>query len=359
MKNKFKDRLLGITKIPPSTSWDRNSPLFEGLNFPVKKSLYGFVGYGRKFLKKFNTIDSQKSLAYHKFPNFNPDQRWFQFTGRHEETSYNLESKPNPGTLISNSKESHLPFHLILKTEDPGILRYQIGEENFSVIMNLYKCITNKILSLYDAGKIKWKENLLLAGFGSAQQAISCTRALKNSMKSISDNITLKMVLKLKKEGKTNNEELRVDPFFFYKLGEIKPAIEQTVIRIAGDNVPQLSQVRKDENIIEIKEQKLLMSLFKIIGRNWQDPFFNVADLCNKMASSKSRLYRSCRKVTGISPIKLIKEYRLQRSLKFFRSQKRVSEILFDSGFNSPSYFSRCFKNRFGIPPYFYQKHLV
>lgn len=61
----------------------------------------------------------------------------------------------------------------------------------------------------------------------------------------------------------------------------------------------------------------------------------------------------------GVSPNIFIREYRLERALGVLSQQKsNIAEVAFESGFSSPSYFTKCFQTRFGITPSEYLKIL-
>jgi AraC-like DNA-binding protein len=78
------------------------------------------------------------------------------------------------------------------------------------------------------------------------------------------------------------------------------------------------------------------------------------------MGMSKSTLYRTCRELTRLSPNALLQEFRLTQSLALLRSQARnIAQTTFDTGFSSPSYFSKCFQKRFGLLPLAYVKATV
>jgi AraC-like DNA-binding protein len=56
--------------------------------------------------------------------------------------------------------------------------------------------------------------------------------------------------------------------------------------------------------------------------------------------------------LTGLSPNAFVQEYRLKNALKLLnKNVGNISEIAFESGFSSPSYFSKCFKKKFGLLP--------
>jgi AraC-like DNA-binding protein len=75
------------------------------------------------------------------------------------------------------------------------------------------------------------------------------------------------------------------------------------------------------------------------------------------MSTSKPQLYRKSKATTGMSPNELLREYRLLQALDVLRNEDRnISQTTFDTGFSSPSYFTKCFQKRFGLQPLAYLK---
>jgi AraC-like DNA-binding protein len=73
------------------------------------------------------------------------------------------------------------------------------------------------------------------------------------------------------------------------------------------------------------------------------------AELCNR---SLSAFKRDFQKQFHITPGKWLLEKRLNHAMHLLGHRNRtVSEAAFESGFENPSHFSRCFKERFGLPP--------
>ena len=67
---------------------------------------------------------------------------------------------------------------------------------------------------------------------------------------------------------------------------------------------------------------------------------------------SQSQLYRKTMSLFGLSPNELLREFRLEKALERMKKQRyNISEITFDSGFTSPSYFTKCFKRKYGLRP--------
>lgn len=111
-------------------------------------------------------------------------------------------------------------------------------------------------------------------------------------------------------------------------------------------------EYKKTIQILNPTEEKKLSRLFVTIEKNLAREEFGVDDLCRELGQSKSNLNRMIQSLTGRSPSILIKEYRLRKALYLLRQESiPVSQIAFTTGFGSPSYFSKCFKEHFGLSP--------
>lgn len=108
------------------------------------------------------------------------------------------------------------------------------------------------------------------------------------------------------------------------------------------------------ENVIAVtqEEEKFLTLLMDYIDSTWTDSNLKVDDFSRPLGLSKSQLYRKMILLTGKSPNTFIKAYRLTRALKLLnKNSGNISEIAFETGFTSPSYFSKCFLKRYGHMP--------
>ncbi len=82
------------------------------------------------------------------------------------------------------------------------------------------------------------------------------------------------------------------------------------------------------------------------------DSELSVDDLANDMNLSRVQLYRKVKAVTGSSPIELLRTARLKRAYQLLlTTDKSVSEVAYAVGFTAPSYFTKCFKEEYGIVP--------
>lgn len=111
---------------------------------------------------------------------------------------------------------------------------------------------------------------------------------------------------------------------------------------------PEL-QIRDDAMPVE---QKFIEDLRLYILSNLDNSELNIDDLSAEMGYSRSQLHRKVKALTGIAPIKLIRNLRLERAVELLKtSEKNISEVAYDVGFSSPSYFTKCYKEFFGVAP--------
>jgi len=100
------------------------------------------------------------------------------------------------------------------------------------------------------------------------------------------------------------------------------------------------------------EEEDFLNRVMEVLESRWDEGEFNVEELGRLTGISRSQLYRKLTAVIGKSPHEFIQEYRLVMAQNKIRKQQdNISQIAFACGFNSPSYFSKCFRERFGILP--------
>lgn len=108
-------------------------------------------------------------------------------------------------------------------------------------------------------------------------------------------------------------------------------------------------------------EEKFLTHLMDFTEFNWNKLNFNVDNFSKELGYSKSQLYRKLMNLTGKSANSFLREFRLHKALNLLHKQQgNISEIAYETGFNSPTYFSKCFMNKYGILPSKYmQQHII
>ena len=97
----------------------------------------------------------------------------------------------------------------------------------------------------------------------------------------------------------------------------------------------------------------LFLARFKaIIEEHMTDSDLSVEDLGAEIGLSRVQLYRKVKALTGHSPVELLRTARLQRARQMLlTTDKTIAEVAYDVGFSAPSYFTKCFRDEFGISP--------
>ena len=100
-----------------------------------------------------------------------------------------------------------------------------------------------------------------------------------------------------------------------------------------------------------------LEKLVRAIETHLGDADINADSLCDEMAMSRSSLYRKLKSLTGHSVNDFIRNIRLKKSLELIKQRElNISQVAYEVGFNSLSYFTSCFKKHFGFSPSDFQK---
>lgn len=130
-----------------------------------------------------------------------------------------------------------------------------------------------------------------------------------------------------------------------------------------------LSKKRKAKSLIDPEpseiaitslDEKLVENAIKYVEANIGRCDLSVEELSRGLGMSRVHLYKKLLQITGKTPIEFIRVIRLKRAAQMLReSQQNVSEIAYQLGFNNPKYFSKYFKDEFGVLPSVYQEREV
>lgn len=109
--------------------------------------------------------------------------------------------------------------------------------------------------------------------------------------------------------------------------------------------------------LLEKQEQEFIDRFEDYVTTHISNPDLNVDNISIHIGLSKSQLYRKVKSLTNYAPNELMRIIRLKYAKKLLSStNKSVSEVAYDSGFSSPSYFTKCFKEFYEESPTDYIK---
>ena len=117
---------------------------------------------------------------------------------------------------------------------------------------------------------------------------------------------------------------------------------------------------KMNTNVFEMSEEsfdkKFMDHLLDILKENYRNPDFSVSEFALAAGVSKSMLNNKLNALSGKSTGQFIRDYRLKVAYgeilqNKITHNKNISDIAYDTGFNDPKYFTRCFTREFNITP--------
>jgi AraC-like DNA-binding protein len=224
--------------------------------------------------------------------------------------------------------------------------------------MESHNNIIRKNLRQHGGREAEHGGNGFIISFSSAAKAVACALAIQKEMKEAhADTFRFTMAVSagepVQKSNQLFGDTIKLADNMCSIAGNFQIAISSAVKELAAKdffqnkNASFLILPPNDENFLEL--------LFNKLEEHCQDTEFDIGNYCHETAMSTSQLYRKTISLTGLSPNLLLKEFRLERAKERMKKQRyNIAQITFDSGFTSPSYFTKCFKKKYGMLPMAY-----
>lgn len=169
------------------------------------------------------------------------------------------------------------------------------------------------------------------------------------------------LTAKAAKENKLEGLGMGADDYL------VKPFDEEE-LRVRIKNLVQIRKKLQEKFQQEIKlkpggvsapsvHQKFIEELKGVVENNLDNVQFSVDNLGKEIGMSRSQIHRKLKALTGQSATTFIRNYRLYRAADLLKQDAgNITEIAFEVGFNSQTYFSSSFQELFGCSPSEYKK---
>lgn len=247
---------------------------------------------------------------------------------------------------------------VVIRTTDPVLMQNKLGAERSYELLNRQNDTIRKNLLRQGGREVEHGGNGFILSFTSASKAVSCALAIKQEMQEYNDGASAVQVAinagePVEKSNHLFGDTLQLAGYMCAIAGNMQIVVASAVKELVAKDHFQI----KGGGLLALspQDEALLGFLFGNLEKNWQDAEFDVEDYCRAMAMSKSQLYRKTIQLTGFSPNILLKEFRLAKAKDLMRKNPySISQITFESGFSSPSYFTKCFKKKYGLLPMAY-----
>ena len=110
--------------------------------------------------------------------------------------------------------------------------------------------------------------------------------------------------------------------------------------------------LRTPEQTIADPDKEFVSKVTKVVLAHLQDPEFDVELFCSEMAMSRASLFRKLKSTTGCSASSFTRNIRIKRAAELLGQHAySIGEVAAQVGFSDPNYFTRCFKEIYGITP--------
>lgn len=248
---------------------------------------------------------------------------------------------------------------LLIKMPDRALVKYKFGTEKAEELLETGYAITRRNVAKNQGREVEEKKRGFIASFVSAASAVACALDIQKELsKELSDLDSIRMAVNagepVAKSDALFGDTIQLADYLCHISKRFQIAVSSSVNELISNGTVKGGRENK---IVALspRNEEALCGLFRMLEKNWQDANFNVSQCCSSMGMSKSHLYRQTMAVCDLSPVLLLKNFRLEKALELMRKQRyTISEITFASGFNSPSYFTKCFKKKYGLLPMTY-----
>jgi AraC-like DNA-binding protein len=271
---------------------------------------------------------------------------------------YDPEKAEISGEGLKIFEDPSFRILLVTKTTDPNLLKHTLGVEKANELLNAHINIIRKVLTQHGGREAEHEGSGFVIAFCSATKAVTCALAIQKEMEDtfaepLGFRIAINAGEPVEKSNKLFGDTLQFATNMFTIADKFQIAVACSVKELITKDF--FRSTRKNFLTLPPQDESLLESLCSKLEENWQYPDFDITDYCQSMAMSKSQLYRKTIALTGLSPNLLLKEFRLEKAKGLMKKQRySIAQITFDSGFTSASYFTKCFKKKYGLLPMAY-----
>lgn len=246
---------------------------------------------------------------------------------------------------------------MVIETSD---FLHRLEANQFNLFtQKLHNGISN-LLEKFQGTIIKHNDNTYEVTYNTVTNAVLCALKLQSNFKYITPKFD-KSIRDLKlgiTEGKSIKSKILATRMCEVVVKD-KFVISETV-KTAYEKENNNNFINRDDiKVLKTAEEQFLTQLMNYVETIWNDANFNVSKFSKELKLSNSQFYRKLKHLTGKSPSTFLRSFRLNRAMLMLHYRKgNITEIAEKTGFNSPAYFSKCFKDNFNILPSKYlQQH--
>jgi AraC-like DNA-binding protein len=259
-------------------------------------------------------------------------------------------------------------FRVLMVIETSNYLD-RLEANQYTIFTQKFHNSVSKRLNHFNGNIVKKNNNNYLVSFKSVTDAVLCAQKIQFQFKYVTpkfDPSSRKLNIALSSGiPVTDKENIFEDAITL--ATRMCDIIKESFVITSEVNALYESENRnatidkESVRVLKARDEKFLTQLMDFIEDKWHKSDFDVSFFSKAMGYSKSQLNRKLKTLTGLSPNNFLKEFRLHKALQLlYKQQGNISEIAFETGFNSAAYFSKCFFDKYHILPSKYiQQHII
>ncbi len=273
-----------------------------------------------------------------------------------------------PGYFKILMGENHTVDHGMVKTEDGSVdLGYRtilvasvrgITSANNSKDLHLLqipqwaKVLTYQSISTFHGREVKWEaDDSIIAVFNEATEAVKCARQIQQELLANESKVIFKI-------GISADQPVTKDGDFFSKAialaHRLSYAVEDNHI-LTSSLVKKLCRDDTTSTTIkylDLPDEQFVSDLLTIANQNLSNKTFSIESICKDIGVSRPQLYRKTTSLTGRAPSDFLRDVRMEKALVLLKQRTgNISQVALEVGYNNPSYFAKCFAEKFGCSP--------
>ncbi|WP_460639656.1 hybrid sensor histidine kinase/response regulator transcription factor [Larkinella harenae] len=163
--------------------------------------------------------------------------------------------------------------------------------------------------------------------------------------------LTAKVAFESRMQGlRTGADDYLTKPFHVPELNLRVYNLLERQRRLRAHIQKQLSSPSAESGK-SVELDPFLTKFYAVIDQDLDDSSVSVEQLASRMNMSRSQLHRKMRAVAGMPVSDLVRNFRLTRAAAFLKEGFSSSESAYKAGFDSPAYFTKCFREFYGVTP--------
>lgn len=139
------------------------------------------------------------------------------------------------------------------------------------------------------------------------------------------------------------------DPKYLLALIKSQLSNRDNIRKMVGEST---TVAKLDESLLEAQDRNFLKQLYELMEKELANPELNINNIAREMLISRTKLYYKIKNLTGDTPTDFFRKYKLNRAMELLKAgNDKIAVVAEMVGYNSPSYFTKLFKEQFGVLP--------